>query len=90
MIGSPVEPMVGRLRGDDQSASHRLGLTAALSYRIISRFVTPDTTMNASAPRRLYMDNAATSFPKPRAVTDAMVRYANGKWDGEEMGRGRS
>jgi cysteine desulfurase family protein len=28
------------------------------------------------APRRLYLDNAATSFPKPRAVTDAMVHYA--------------
>jgi cysteine desulfurase/selenocysteine lyase len=24
----------------------------------------------------LYLDNAATSFPKPRAVTDAMVHYA--------------
>jgi cysteine desulfurase family protein len=30
----------------------------------------------AASPRRLYLDNAATSFPKPRAVTDAMVRYA--------------
>jgi len=27
------------------------------------------------APRRLYMDNAATSLPKPREVTEAMVRY---------------
>jgi cysteine desulfurase family protein len=26
--------------------------------------------------RRYYMDNAATSFPKPQAVTDAMVHYA--------------
>ncbi len=25
---------------------------------------------------RLYMDNAATSFPKPQEVTDAMVHYA--------------
>ena len=28
------------------------------------------------SPRRLYIDNAATSFPKPRCVIDAMVRYA--------------
>jgi len=28
------------------------------------------------ATRRLYMDNAATSFPKPREVLGAMVRYA--------------
>ena len=27
-------------------------------------------------PRRLYLDNAATSFPKPPAVLDAMTRYA--------------
>lgn len=27
-------------------------------------------------PRRLYLDNAATSFPKPPAVMEAMVRYA--------------
>ncbi|HWB55004.1 MAG TPA: aminotransferase class V-fold PLP-dependent enzyme [Tepidisphaeraceae bacterium] len=27
-------------------------------------------------PRRVYMDNAATSFPKPRSVWDAMQRYA--------------
>jgi cysteine desulfurase family protein len=27
-------------------------------------------------PRRLYLDNAATSFPKPRAVLEAMNRYA--------------
>lgn len=31
-------------------------------------------------PRRLYMDNAATSFPKPRTVMEAMKRYA------EELG----
>jgi len=29
-----------------------------------------------SAPRRLYMDNAATSFPKPAAVHEAMMRFA--------------
>lgn len=28
-----------------------------------------------SAPNRTYMDHAATSFPKPREVIDAMVRY---------------
>jgi cysteine desulfurase family protein len=37
-------------------------------------------TMSGSStdntPRRLYMDNAATSFPKPRAVHEAMARYA--------------
>lgn len=27
-------------------------------------------------PRRLYLDNAATSFPKPPAVLEAMTRYA--------------
>lgn len=27
------------------------------------------------SPRRLYMDNAATSFPKPREVLGAMTRY---------------
>ena len=37
-------------------------------------------------PRRLYMDNAATSFPKPAAVTDAMVRYAREL--GASAGRG--
>jgi cysteine desulfurase/selenocysteine lyase len=37
-------------------------------------------------PRRLYMDNAATSFPKPAAVTDAMVRYA--RQLGASAGRG--
>ena len=37
-------------------------------------------------PRRLYMDNAATSFPKPVAVTDAMVRYAREL--GASAGRG--
>ena len=43
---------------------------------------------NAAAfePRRLYLDNAATSFPKPRAVTDAMVRYATEL--GASAGRG--
>src|SRR5438477_12081241 len=40
----------------------------------------------AAEPRRLYMDNAATSFPKPRAVTDAMVRYATEL--GASAGRG--
>jgi cysteine desulfurase family protein len=28
------------------------------------------------SPRRLYLDNSATSFPKPRAVIEAMTRYA--------------
>ncbi len=38
------------------------------------------------SPRRLYMDNAATSFPKPLTVTEAMVRYANEL--GASAGRG--
>src|SRR5881628_3488354 len=42
--------------------------------------------MSVPEPRRLYMDNAATSFPKPRAVTDAMVRYATEL--GASAGRG--
>jgi len=36
--------------------------------------------------RRLYLDNAATSFPKPRAVFDAMARYATEL--GASAGRG--
>src|SRR5882762_6736519 len=40
----------------------------------------------AFAPRRLYLDNAATSFPKPRIVIDAMVRYATEL--GASAGRG--
>ena len=35
--------------------------------------MTPDAT---PIDRRLYMDNAATSFPKPAAVHEAMTRYA--------------
>lgn len=38
------------------------------------------------APRRLYLDNAATSFPKPKAVLDAMARYATDL--GASAGRG--
>ena len=37
-------------------------------------------------PRRLYMDNAATSFPKPRAVIEAMTAYATEL--GASAGRG--
>ncbi|MDQ3439891.1 MAG: aminotransferase class V-fold PLP-dependent enzyme [Planctomycetota bacterium] len=32
--------------------------------------------MTQQSPRRLYMDNAATSFPKPASVLAAMNRYA--------------
>lgn len=42
--------------------------------------------VKSAAPRRLYMDNAATSFPKPPSVTDAMVRYATQL--GASAGRG--
>jgi cysteine desulfurase family protein len=38
------------------------------------------------SPRRLYLDNAATSFPKPPGVIEAMVRYANEL--GASAGRG--
>lgn len=37
-------------------------------------------------PRRLYLDNAATSFPKPKAVHEAMARYATEL--GASAGRG--
>lgn len=40
----------------------------------------------ALAPRRLYLDNAATSFPKPKPVLEAMVHYATGL--GASAGRG--
>ena len=39
-----------------------------------------------STPRRLYLDNAATSFPKPKTVLEAMVRYATEL--GASAGRG--
>ncbi len=39
-----------------------------------------------AAPRRLYIDNAATSFPKPREVALAMSRYASDL--GASAGRG--
>jgi cysteine desulfurase family protein len=42
--------------------------------------------MSPSTPRRLYHDNAATSFPKPRGVLDAMTRYATTL--GASAGRG--
>ena len=32
--------------------------------------------MTVTAARRLYLDNAATSFPKPACVIDAMTEYA--------------
>jgi len=41
---------------------------------------------SSKAPRRLYLDNAATTFPKPPAVLDAMTRYATDL--GASAGRG--
>ncbi len=38
------------------------------------------------SPRRLYMDNAATSFPKPKSVLEAMANYMTGL--GASAGRG--
>src|SRR3954462_13419542 len=38
------------------------------------------------SPRRLYLDNAATTFPKPPAVLEAMIRYATEL--GASAGRG--
>src|SRR3954471_4178493 len=46
----------------------------------------PNRADPALAPRRLYLDNAATSFPKPKPVLEAMVRYATGL--GASAGRG--
>jgi cysteine desulfurase family protein len=45
-----------------------------------------ETEAGNLSPRRLYLDNAATSFPKPRQVLDAMVRYATDL--GASAGRG--
>jgi cysteine desulfurase family protein len=42
--------------------------------------------IDSMTPRRLYLDNAATSFPKPPSVTDAMVHYA--QQIGASAGRG--
>jgi cysteine desulfurase family protein len=42
----------------------------------LEKTAVPDETLNQFPPRRLYMDNAATSFPKPRAVLEAMAHYA--------------
>jgi len=39
------------------------------------------------APRRIYLDNAATSFPKPPGVYEAMLRY--GTEVGASPGRGQ-
>jgi len=39
-----------------------------------------------ASPRRLYLDNAATSFPKPSRVLDAMTKYATEL--GASAGRG--
>lgn len=41
---------------------------------------------NPSQPRRIYLDNAATSFPKPPCVLEAMNRYATE--NGASPGRG--
>ena len=46
----------------------------------------PQSSPNQPAARRLYMDNAATSFPKPPAVIEAMQRYAGEL--GASAGRG--
>jgi cysteine desulfurase family protein len=45
-----------------------------------------DATANIPSPRRLYMDNAATSFPKPPVVLEAMAHYATSL--GASAGRG--
>lgn len=44
------------------------------------------TQRTSPAPRRLYLDNAATSFPKPLQVMEAMQRYASEL--GASAGRG--
>jgi cysteine desulfurase / selenocysteine lyase len=45
-----------------------------------------DHANSIRSPRRLYLDNAATSFPKPKQVLEAMVRYATDL--GASAGRG--
>lgn len=44
------------------------------------------STDSPPAPRRLYLDNAATSLPKPREVMEAMMQYATEL--GASAGRG--
>jgi len=51
-----------------------------------SRMLMQDDSGSISKPRRLYLDNAATSFPKPKQVLEAMVGYANDL--GASAGRG--
>jgi cysteine desulfurase / selenocysteine lyase len=46
----------------------------------------PDSTTYQNPIGRIYMDNAATSFPKPPEVTQAMVNYAHNI--GASAGRG--
>src|SRR5688500_11721842 len=48
------------------ASNTRIGKTKPTSFRL-ERMI--------DLPRRLYMDNAATSRPKPPAVTEAIVRY---------------
>ena len=45
-----------------------------------------NSTTSSHPVRRLYMDNSATSFPKPPAVLEAMTRYATTL--GASAGRG--
>ncbi len=40
------------------------------------------------SPRRLYVDNAATSWPKPKTVHEAMAHYATEL--GASAGRART
>lgn len=46
----------------------------------------PARALSWAVQRRIYLDNAATSFPKPPAVHDAMMRYARDV--GASPGRG--
>ena len=46
----------------------------------------PNSPDPVTAPRRLYMDNAATSVQKPREVMEAIVRYMTER--GASAGRG--
>jgi cysteine desulfurase family protein len=54
-----------------------------LAYDGASKDNLPERAM---LPRRLYMDNAATSFPKPKGVLEAMTHYATQL--GASAGRG--
>src|SRR5205807_3675695 len=75
-----------RRPGSADSLPRRPSLSCRSTDDPESRMTTAADATPPPPPRRLYMDNAATSFPKPKAVTEAMVRYATQL--GASAGRG--